>query len=726
MNRLRSFSLNLRRYASAAQLFSLFLCLICLPLLHAQTAWTVLGPDGGDARAFASVPGQPHHLYLGTTNSWLYDSLDDGATWHRLARLDRGDGFVIDNVIVDSAHPSTLYVGAWKDSSDGGLWISHDAGRTWHETPFFKGQPVQALAQAPSDPRILFAGTLQGVYRSGDSGSTWTQISPQGSHEIHEIESLAVDPGDPDIVYAGTWHLPWKTTDGGKNWRNIKEGLIVDSDVFSIIVDPENPRIVYLSACSGIYKSENAGLLFHKIQGIPTEARRTRVLMQDPENRQVVYAGTTEGLYKTVNGGKTFERMTDSGVIVNDVYVDPGNSNRVLLATDRGGVLASNDAGVTFTPSNTGISERKIAALLVDRNDPTHLYAGVVNDKQFGGVFRSLDAGAHWEQLGSGLDGRDVFALAETKDGAILAGTSHGIFILGAPTDPPPVNISAPPSPEKAAPVTQVPPVPRTWAPGNTEIQPADDPAPADPSRTALAWQPLNAIANTLLKTTTETHHGTKVNIEKTVNAPVIQLESLVNALDVSGDVWVAATHYGLITSHDRGASWQGGPVMGLGDYLSVTAHGSDMVAARDDSVVISNDAGQSWFPMGVPTMLTHIHRVVFSPDGTLWLGAREGVYFTRDLGKTWLWINRLPFRDVDDLSYDEAAKRVLASSRTSDEIYAIDPRTLTWVFWRTGYQIALIRVAGERLVAASLDDGVLMGPKVPPAPAPPADSSTQ
>jgi photosystem II stability/assembly factor-like uncharacterized protein len=707
MIRLRSLPLKLRRFGIPVQLVSLFLCLSCLSALHAQATFTVVGPDGGDARAFASVPGQPNHLYLGTTNSWLYESLDEGATWRRLAKLDRSDGFVLDNIVVDSASPSTLYVGAWKDTDDGGLWISHDAGYTWHEIAFFKGQPVQALAQAPSDPHILFAGTLQGVYRSSDSGATWAQISPPGSHEIHEIESLAVDPTDPDIVYAGTWHLPWKTTDGGQTWSNIKQGIIEDSDVFSIIVDPHQPHIVYLSACSGIYKSENAGALFHKIQGIPTEARRTRVLMQDPENLEVVYAGTTEGLYKTVNGGKTFARMTDSDVVVNDVYVDPANSNRVLLATDRGGVLMSDDAGVTFAPSNRGISERKIAALLVDNrnsggDDPPRLYAGVVNDKQFGGVFRSVDAGAHWEQFSAGLDGRDVFALAETKDGAIVAGTSHGIFVLGDP--PASANVVAPPSPENATSETPVS-------------------AEGAPSGDALTWQPRNAIANTLLQASTETHHGAKVNIEKTVNAPVIQLQSLVNALDVSGDVWVAAANYGLLTSHDQGATWQGGPVMGEGNFLSVTAHGDDMVASSDDSVVISNDAGQSWFPMGMPTMLTHIHRVVFSPDGTLWLGAREGVYFTRNLGKTWMWFNRLPFRDVDDLSYDPASKRVLVSSRSSDEVYAIDPRTMTWVFWQTGYQIAFIRAAGDRLVAASLDDGVLLGPKVPPAPAPPPDA---
>ena len=705
MIRLRSLPLKLRCLRIPVQLVFLFIGLSCLPALHAQAAFIVIGPDGGDARAFASVPGQPNHLYLGTTNSWLYESLDEGATWHRLAKLDRGDGFVIDNIVVDSANPSTLYVGAWKDTDDGGLWISNDAGHTWHEVALFKGRPVQALVQAPSDPHILFAGTLQGVYRSNDSGATWTQISPPDSHEIHEIESLAVDPTNPDIVYAGTWHLPWKTTDSGKTWRNIKEGVIVDSDVFSIIVDPQHPHVVYLSACSGIYKSENAGALFKKIQGIPTEARRTRVLMQDPENLQVVYAGTTEGLYKTVNGGKTFERMTDADVIVNDVYVDPANSNRVLLATDRGGVLVSDDGGVTFAPSNQGVSERKIAALLVDRNDPQRLYAGVVNDKQFGGVFRSVDAGAHWQQFSAGLDGRDVFALGQTKDGVIVAGTSHGIFVLGA-ADPPALNVSAPPSPENDTPDTPAPAV-------------------AAPSGDTLTWQPRNAIANTLLKTSTETHRGAKVNIEKTVNAPVIQLQSLVNALDVSGDVWVAATNYGLLTSHDQGATWQGGPVMGEGNFLSVTAHGNDMVATGDDSVVISSDAGQSWFPMGMPTMLTHIHRVVFSPDGTLWLGAREGVYFTHNLGKTWLWFNRLPFRDVDDLSYDEAAKRILVSSRTSDEIFAIDPRTLTWVWWPTGYQIALIRVAGDRLVAASLDDGVLLGPKVPPAPEPPPDPAT-
>src|ERR1700721_4406898 len=127
--------------------------------------------------------------------------------------------------------------------------MSNDSGGSWSEPAQFKGQPIHALAQAPTEADILYAGTLEGVFRSDDSGATWAQISPPGSHEIHEIESLAVDPGNADVVYAGTWHLPWKTTDGGKTWHNIKQGIIEDSDVFSIILAPQTSKFVYAGAC---------------------------------------------------------------------------------------------------------------------------------------------------------------------------------------------------------------------------------------------------------------------------------------------------------------------------------------------------------------------------------------------------------------------------------------------------------------------------------------------
>src|ERR1700721_1140696 len=142
------------------------------------------GPDGGDARSFAAVPGQPNHLYLGTTGSWIYESTDRGANWHRLAKLDSTDDMVLENLVVDESAPSTIYAAAWQiDQQGGGLWISHDGGQSWKISEGLRAQSIFALAQAPSNPHMLFAGTLQGVFRSTDSGSSWTLISPEGGKE---------------------------------------------------------------------------------------------------------------------------------------------------------------------------------------------------------------------------------------------------------------------------------------------------------------------------------------------------------------------------------------------------------------------------------------------------------------------------------------------------------------------------------------------------------------
>ncbi len=210
------------------------------------------------------------------------------------------------------------------------------------------GKSVRAMAISASDAKVVVAGALDGVYRSTNGGNDWQRISPADGI-VKNIESIAVDPKDPNVVYAGTWHLAWKTSDGGVNWQHINKGMIDDSDVFSIIVSSTNPSEVFASACSGIYKSISGGDLFDKIKGIPFTARRTRVLKQDPSNPAIVYAGTTEGLWKSVDEGKNWKLSSSPEVVVNDVLIDPRNSHHVLLATDRSGVLASDDSATTFT-----------------------------------------------------------------------------------------------------------------------------------------------------------------------------------------------------------------------------------------------------------------------------------------------------------------------------------------------------------------------------------------
>ena len=626
----------------------------------AQSAWRTIGPDGGDARSFAAVPGQTNHLYLGTANSTLFESQDSGASWKKLVKLDVTDDLVIAHIVLDRADSSHILIAGWRyDKPTGGLYVSRDSGRTWTQTPVFKDKSIFALAQAPSDSKVFVAGTLDGVFRSEDAGATWTLISPPGSTEIHEVESIAIDPVNPEIVYAGTWHLPWKTPDGGKTWTHItsKEGVHDDSDIFSIIVDPVTPNNVYVSACSGIYKSETAAAHFDKVEGIPNTARRTRVLKQDPVHRDTVYAGTTEGLYKTTNAGKTFTRMTGPDVIVNDVYIDPADSNHVMLATDRGGVLTSSNAAVSFAPTNRGFSARKVEALLVDKNDSSHIWAGVVNDKTFGGVFATSDSGAQWTQVANGLDGRDVFTLSQAQDGTLVAGTNSGIFAL---------------------------------------------------SKDGQSWASRSSIVNTSVKQTTKIVRKKKVTTDTVVKEPVRPLSSRVYAVDATGDVWIAATGTGIFTSKDMGATWQGGPAAGATEYHAIASNGTTIAASSLTGLVVSTDAGKSWTSSTLPSNITHVHRLVFSADGTLWLAAREGVFFSHDAGQNWMWLEHLPLVDVTGLTYDAQQNAILATSRSSDFIYTIDAGSQKWHWRRTGFPLFLVRPAGGQTLAASLNSGVL------------------
>jgi len=635
----------------------------------AQPLWPAIGPWGGDARSFAAVPGEPGHIFLGDTNNWVFESIDGGSHWERVGKVDGSNDLIVDSLIVDAADRHTLYAGVWRvDRPDGGLYVSHDSGRTWAAVKALLGQSIRSLSQAPSAPDILIVGSLDGVFRSGDHGASWERISPAKdnplSHEIHEVESLAIDPRKPDVIYAGTWHLPWKTTDGGKHWRNIKQGVIDDSDVFSIIIDPERPAVVYASACSGIYKSENAGELFKKVQGIPATARRTRVLMQDPRHREVVYAGTTEGLYRSRDGGHDWVALTGPEVIVNDILLDAGEDGRILIATDRGGVMASDDHAATFHDSNMGFSARKVEALLTDAKQPGRILAGVVNDKVFGGVFETEDNGQSWRQLEAGLDERDVYALAESKDGEILAGTSHGIFAFEA-----------------------------------------------GEGKEASHWVLRSSIVNRGIKVVATEVSGRRVNREQEYTLPAREMGGRVYAFDLSTDVWVTATEEGILTSQDKGVSWQGGLVLGSADYRSVLVLGGHILAARAEGVVSSADGGHTWAGMRLPLRMKAIHALAASPDGTLWIGAGDGVFFSRDKGESWFWLEKVPARYVDQLAWDGAGGKMLVTSRNYTTLISIDPGNLSYTEAIPGYRLFSAAGTSSHLIAASLEDGILLEP---------------
>src|SRR5882762_3253696 len=153
---------------------------------------------------------------------------------------------------------SVYYAGA----ASGGLWKTVDGGIRWQ--PIFDDQPVSsigALAVAPSDPNVVWAGTGEpfirsnisvgwGVYKSTDAGKHWTKM---GLDSTGRISRVVVHPTNPDIVYvAALGHLYgpqpqrgiYRTTDGGKTWERVL--FVNDSTGASdLVMDPNNPRILF-------------------------------------------------------------------------------------------------------------------------------------------------------------------------------------------------------------------------------------------------------------------------------------------------------------------------------------------------------------------------------------------------------------------------------------------------------------------------------------------------
>ncbi len=644
-----------RALPGTAILFALLLVLGTQPA--GALEWVQLGPEGGDVRSLAHDPANPDRIFLGTSAGQLYLSINGGGSWQRLARLGVGDRYVLDHIVLDPARPGTLYVSAWDVEREGGdLFRSRDQGRTWEVLTAMRGKSIRALAMAETDSRVLVVGALDGVFRSADGGDTWQRISPARHAEIRNIESVALDPRDPRVVYAGTWHLPWKTTDGGLTWSQMKKGVIDDSDVFSIIVDRAEPSTVYISACSGIYKSLDKGELFRKIQGIPSSARRTRVLKQDPLNPAVVYAGTTEGLWKTLDAGATWKRITASNYIVNDILIDPRAPQRVLLATDRAGVWMSHNGGASFAPANRGFTHRQVTAALVDRGSPTTFYAGVINDKEFGGVFASRDNGESWSQMSLGLGGRDVFSLQQTESGALLAGTNSGIFTWEGPKGWQPLNVLMP------------------------------DPAPV-PAAKAKAARKKKAPAPKPSK-----------------------LAMRVNHVEATSAGWFAASKQGLLISRNRGQSWSRAAELGARDFVSVRARGEMVVAATHKEVFVSLDRGLHWSPAGLPRYLTHIYGAAVDGQSVLWLATREGGFRSDDQGRTWVHVlGGLPGLDVTSIHYDWDRERMLATAGVAHGIFESRDRGREWRrLSKPEWALRTLAFGSGRLLAATAYDGVI------------------
>lgn len=295
---------------------------------------------------------------------------------------------------------STMAVGVptetdtyYSAAAGGGLWKTDDSGRTW--LPLTDSLPITgvgAVAVAPSDGRIVYLGSGQpeprydvvagsGVYRSMDSGKTWTSL---GLVETRHIGAIVVDPRDANVVLvAALGHLfgshpergVYRTDDGGKTWAKT---LYVNeaTGAVDLAIDSADPNIVFASTWtartwpwldyfmrvegsgSAIYKSTDGGRHWQKLggEGWPQgNLGRIGIAVTHAHGATRLYAtvdsASSAGLYRSDDAGKHWQKMNSvpwvASWYMSRITVSPTDPD--TLYTAGRSVHESNDGGKTFT-----------------------------------------------------------------------------------------------------------------------------------------------------------------------------------------------------------------------------------------------------------------------------------------------------------------------------------------------------------------------------------------
>jgi photosystem II stability/assembly factor-like uncharacterized protein len=567
----------------------------------AQT-WRQVGPPGGTVISLGADPRDASRLYLGTSDGHVFTSSDEGAHWQLLSRIGTGQDDVITHIIVDSRDSKRLFASTWSlYTGGGGVYRSNDSGRTWQNVGLAH-ETVRALAQSLTHPKTWLAGSLTGVYRWTDEGANWERITPAKHDDLKNFDSVAFDPRDDNVIYAGTYHLPWKTTDGGKNWSPISKGMIDDSDVMSIIVDPANPQNVHATACSGIYHSTNSAEQWSKYKGIPFVFRRTQLIAQDPQHPETLYAGTTSGLWKTTSEAGQWKRVTPVDWVINAMVIDPKNTQRVIIGTEREGVQISEDGGATFSSSNAGFHHQHILDVAMDRDRPERELVVLTFDTN--AFLATKDGGATWAPLGPGLKRTDLKHVYASPTGWWASLNKGGLMKYE----------------ETGA----------KWVRAGLFTGDSASPASSKSKKGAAAKR-----------------------VPASSKAPQL-LASQIDDLTFTSTGWYAATTAGVLVSHDRGTSWnlaaRDGFAKQAAQSVDASTDGSHVWAIAQRNLIYSADGGAHWDAKELAFASAGNLRVHRLDDSNLLITSNSGLYVSKDAGREW---NRA---DIRDLQLQDAA----------------------------------------------------------------------
>lgn len=360
------------------------------PGLLAHLRWRLIGPfRGGRTVAAVGVRGQPYVFFIGVNNGGVWKTTNAGRTWTPI--FDGQPTQSIGAIAIAPSNPRIIYVGSGEglqrpDLSVGdGIYKSSDGGETWQHLGLRDGQQIPALLVDPRDARRVFAAVLghpygpnqeRGVFRSTDCGASWQRVLFKD--ENTGAVDLAFDPADPQTVYAALWAArqpPWETQNASS----------------------------FLGPGSGLYKSSDGGSTWKQLgEGLPTIAQGLGrigigVAPSQPSRLYALVDADAQhgGLYRSDDAGSSWQRANAEDRIWRrggdfaEVKVDPKGPDIVYVCNTS--TYRSSDGGKSFVAIKGAPGGDDYHRIWIDPDRPQVLL--LAGDQ---GAVISLDAGATW------------------------------------------------------------------------------------------------------------------------------------------------------------------------------------------------------------------------------------------------------------------------------------------------------------------------------------------
>lgn len=433
--------------------------------------WRLIGPfRSSRSVAAVGVPSQPNTYFFGSVGGGVFKSTNSGLTWNPV--FDGQPIGSIGAIAVAPSNPNIIYVGTGESdtrsalSSGDGVYKSTDGGQSWKNVGLRDTRQISRVIVDPTNPDTVYVAALghaygpndeRGIFKSTDGGTTWKRVLDKGPNI--GSSDLALATANPNVLFAGMWNAhrpPWSTyaaidgpgsglyrsIDAGSTWTELKGNGLPDGEYgrIGVTVSPDGKRVYALIAVqhemlkrdqekkSGFYRSDDGGNTWTMMSNDPRLTSRAwyfNWLTVDPSNPDVVYVPNV-ALYRTENGGKTFTivRGAPGGDDYHDLWVDPKNPNRLILAVDQGASV-SVDRGATWSSwFNQPIGQ--MYHVTTDNRFPYIVY-GAQQDSGSIAVASRTDHGIigaqDWVNVGGGESGQIA---VDPNDNDILYATSAG------------------------------------------------------------------------------------------------------------------------------------------------------------------------------------------------------------------------------------------------------------------------------------------------------------